>query len=317
MRSFGHLSATPRKPSASSARTTATPTASESPARKPAPCSKRQPSENVRLPAGDRGPRARRAGRVRPSAIRRRARRRWMSRRCARRRSSEDVESIWSTTSTASGSVRMRPSALARERRADPSARRGNRAPRAAGSRDPCIRSSARPAASASFSTCETRARVSPTFAARSSPEWNSPSASWRSSENPRGVSTDKPGSQDKVSHFTRTKVRAGSCTIPPGCTGCAGAAATCNGDGQPGDCSPGCARVQLAFGAAPPLAGAARDRRRRRPSPPSSQRPPVPRRDRAAGRLDDRNQRLHVVGAASDASMTTSISPIASRQYA
>ena len=56
--SFGHLSSMPSKPSFSSARATATPTASDSPARKPAPCSKRQPIENVIEPAGDGGPRA-------------------------------------------------------------------------------------------------------------------------------------------------------------------------------------------------------------------------------------------------------------------
>ena len=57
MRSLGHLSAMPVKPSASSARATATPTASDSPARNPAPCSKLQPSENVRLPPTIAGPR--------------------------------------------------------------------------------------------------------------------------------------------------------------------------------------------------------------------------------------------------------------------
>ena len=50
MRSLGHLSATSLKPSFSRARTTATPTASDRPARNPAPCSNFHPSENVRLP---------------------------------------------------------------------------------------------------------------------------------------------------------------------------------------------------------------------------------------------------------------------------
>jgi hypothetical protein len=36
-------------------------------------------------------------------------------------------------------------------------------------------------------------ARVSPTVAARSSPEWKAPSESWRSNEKPRGVSTNPP----------------------------------------------------------------------------------------------------------------------------
>ncbi len=103
MRSFGHLSATSLKPSASSARTTATPTASDSPARKPAPCSNFQPSENVRLPpaiAVHARPR-----RPRPAVCHSAASAVWCtSRRCARRMSSEDVDSIWSTTSIAIGS---------------------------------------------------------------------------------------------------------------------------------------------------------------------------------------------------------------------
>ena len=79
----------------------------------------------------------------------------------------------------------------------------------AAGSPRPLIRSSASPAASASFRTCETRARVSPTLAARSSPEWNWPSASWRSNENPRGVSTYELNRPDS-SNVTRPRGRAG-----------------------------------------------------------------------------------------------------------
>ena len=93
MRSFGHLSSTPARPSRSSAWTTATPTASDRPAMKPAPCSKRQPSENVRLPpatadhARPRRPRPADCHSAASSAP-------WMSRRDARRSSSLDVESI-------------------------------------------------------------------------------------------------------------------------------------------------------------------------------------------------------------------------------
>ena len=98
MRSFGHLSAMLAKPSSSSARATATPTASDRPARKPAPCSKRQPSENVRLPpatAVQARPR-----RPRPALCHSAASATpWTSRRAMRRMSSELVESIWSTTS--------------------------------------------------------------------------------------------------------------------------------------------------------------------------------------------------------------------------
>ena len=118
MRSFGHLSATSLKPSASSARTTATPTASDSPARKPAPCSNFQPSENVRLPpaiAVHARPR-----RPRPAVCHSAASAtRWTSRRCARRMSSEDVDSIWSTTSIAIGSGMPRASRQLGEARPD------------------------------------------------------------------------------------------------------------------------------------------------------------------------------------------------------
>ena len=160
-RSFGHFSSTPGSPSASSARTTATPTASDRPATNPAPCSNRHPSENVRLPpatAVQTRPR-----RPRPAVCHSAASSApWMSRRLARRSSSLDVESTWSVTSTAIAGCsgmpgvpggRMTSSSLAAgssgalasggatsksmdfERRADCRRRRGNRAWRAADSR--------------------------------------------------------------------------------------------------------------------------------------------------------------------------------------
>src|SRR5678815_2750843 len=51
------------------------------------------------------------------------------------------------------------------------------------------MRSSLSPAVSASFSTCDTRARDIPTALASASPEWISPSARRRSKRKPRGVS--------------------------------------------------------------------------------------------------------------------------------
>jgi len=96
------------EPSASSARATATPTARLRPARKPAPCSNCQPSENVRLPpatAVQLRPR-----RPRPAVCHSAARTTpWMSRRWTRRKSSVEVESTWSTTSMASRGAASSP----------------------------------------------------------------------------------------------------------------------------------------------------------------------------------------------------------------